>query len=635
METKKTNRYIHGLNGLRTLAVLGVIFYHLTPEKLKGGYLGVPVFFAISGYLITDHLLKEWQSKGKIDLKSFFTRRLSRLYPTLLTVMIVSTAYITLFQRNLLNNLKGTFLSVVLYFNNWYQINNGASYFDRFNNESPFTHMWYLSVEFQNYLIWPIVFVLLMKFVKKRSYILYTVLGVSLASAIAMAVMFTPGSDPTRVYYGTDTRLFSIWMGAALAFVWPSGKLKPVIPVQAKRLLNGVGVASLLLLVLSFFFLDANLTFIYYGGMFLVSLLSVILVATIVHPGASMDKWLSNPLFDYIGSRSYGIYLWQFPVMIFYESKIKNLADNVLMHTVIELVIILLLSELSYQLVEKRIKKIHFRNLKDDILDWWDLPWGSVKKIGGLMTLAVIATAIVGLAIAPTNQVDANQQAMKEAILANRKIAEESKKKAQQQATADTESKTEESTTATTTSSTTAEAQGSELAQKYGVTDKQLAEAGKAKFTFFGDSVMLGALADLNEVFTSSVVDAEISRQLVNSVSLLNDLKSKKLLNDTVVIGLGTNGAFTDQQFDEIMKIMGTKRKVYWLNMRAPSERTQGSTNEQLNALAKKYKNLKIIDWYSYSIQHNEWFWDDQIHLRPEGSAAYTKMIVDTFFKAE
>ena len=232
MEKKRTKkrRYITGLDGVRTLAVLGVILYHLMPDRMRGGYLGVPVFFGISGYLITDHLRMEWEAKGKISLKAFYARRLKRLYPPLVFFLLTTTAYITLFQRNLLNNLKGAVTSALLYVNNWWQINQGMSYFERFTNESPFTHIWYLSVEAQNYLIWPLLFVLLMKIFKKREKIFLVVFIAALASALWMAIAFVPGADPTRVYYGTDTRIFSIWLGSAMAFLWPTSHLRSQIP---------------------------------------------------------------------------------------------------------------------------------------------------------------------------------------------------------------------------------------------------------------------------------------------------------------------------------------------------------------------------------------------------------------------
>ncbi len=177
-----TSRYITGFDGIRTLAVIGVILYHLLPTQMRGGYLGVPVFFVVSGYLITDLLRQEWDQNGKIKVIDFYVRRMKRLYPGMVVMLGLAAAYITLFQRNLLNNLRGVVVSSLLYYNNWWQINHGLSYFDRFGNESPFTHLWSLAVEGQNYLIWPLVFILLMKIGKKRSRVFNVVAGITVYS---------------------------------------------------------------------------------------------------------------------------------------------------------------------------------------------------------------------------------------------------------------------------------------------------------------------------------------------------------------------------------------------------------------------------------------------------------------------
>lgn len=610
---KRQRRYIRGLNGLRTLAVLGVIFYHLLPQTMRGGYLGVPIFFAISGYLITDHLVLEYRQRGKIDLKNFFGRRLKRLYPTLALVMVSCTAYITLFQQNLLNNLKGTFLSIMLFMDNWYQISHGASYFERFNNASPFTHMWYVAVEFQNYLIWLIIFLLLMKLTKNRGQRFIITVLLALASAVAMAVLYQPGSDPSRVYYGTDTRVFAIWLGSALAFTWPSDHLRPKIHQNASYWLNGVGIASFLILAVSFVYLDAKVDFLYYGGFFLISLVSVLLVAIVVHPGADLDRWLSNPLFDYIGSRSYGIYLWQYPVMIFYEAKVKNLAAHLWQHTLVELCLILLLAEISYRLLKNRSYTLNPRKWWEQLIIWWQQAWFSKEKLRGILTIVVLGIAAVGLVLAPHNQVDAKQEAIRKEAEANAKIAEETKQA--------------EKPVVTTTSD-----QRNELAQKYGVTDAQIEKAAANQYTFFGDSVMLGAAADMNEVFPNSVVDAAINRQVYSSPQDFQALKDKGLLHDTVIIGLGTNGLFNEQQFGDVMNVL-EKRKVYWVNMRAPGQRTQGAVNDLLNQMAAKYTNLTIIDWYTFSIDQNSWFYDDQVHLNPDGRLNYTQLMINSLVK--
>lgn len=618
----KKRRYITGLDGVRTLAVLGVILYHLMPDRMRGGYLGVPVFFGISGYLITDHLRMEWEAKGKISLKAFYARRLKRLYPPLVFFLLTTTAYITLFQRNLLNNLKGAVTSALLYVNNWWQINQGMSYFERFTNESPFTHIWYLSVEAQNYLVWPLLFVLLMKIFKKREKIFLVVFIAALASAVWMGIVFVPGADPTRVYYGTDTRIFSIWLGSAMAFLWPTSHLRRQIPPKAKQILNTVGVACLAILIASFFFLDAHYTFVYRGGMLLISFVSVLLIMVVAHPGASLNKWLSNPLFSYIGKRSYGIYLYQYPVMIFYEAKVKNIADNVWLHTLIEVILILLIAEITYQIIDKPLSRFDYSKTWSTVKGWFAKPLLTWKKAFLLPGIFLVATALVGFIIAPSNHVTAEQKQMQEQILQNKKIAEESKKKAKEKETA-----TSDSTEETTSSAEAAHL--AEIASEYGLTEDEATKAAKLSFTAFGDSVMLGAAQNMKDLFPDVVVDANVNRQVYSSKDLIQNLADEDLLKDPVVIGLGTNGDFTEAQFADFMKLLGD-RKVYWINVHAPSLRIQGVVNAALTKYAESYDNLTIIDWYDYSKDHSDWFYEDQVHLTPAGRIGYTKLLFET-----
>lgn len=611
----KTSRYITGFDGIRTLAVIGVILYHLLPTQMRGGYLGVPVFFVVSGYLITDLLRQEWDQNGRIAVKDFYVRRMKRLYPGMVVMLLLSAAYITLFQRNLLNNLRGVVVSSLLYVNNWWQINHGLSYFDRFGNESPFTHLWSLAVEGQNYLIWPLLFILLMKLVKNRGTIFKIVIGCSLLSALLLAIWYSPGADPTRVYYGTDTRLFSIWMGSALAFIWPSTHLKKEIPKKAKRVLNLAGGLSFIGLVITFFVLDDHLSFVYYGGMLLVSLLCTILVAVTAHPGASLNRWLTNPLFSYIGKRSYGIYLYQFPVMIFYEAKIGNVGENVLLHTLIEIVLILLISELSYQFIENPLRKFHYKDTFRTVRNWFSKPVISRQKPWLLPGLLVSLVALYGIATAPVNYVDAQQQQLKENIAANKKAAEQTQKNANG---SDTESTGENSSKAT-------EAEQSVM-EKYGLTEAQVKKAEELEITAFGDSVMLDATADLQEIFPKAVVDGDVGRQLYESPELIKALKEKDLLRDTVLIGLGTNGSFTETQFDNLMKEIGD-RKVYWINVRVPTQRWQNEVNSMLEKMAAKYDNMTLIDWYDLSNEHEEWFYEDRVHPNPDGMLQYCTLV--------
>lgn len=249
----KKNRFITGYSGLRALAVIGVILYHLDPNTFIGGYLGVPIFFVLSGYLVTDHMLKSYAQQGSYNNRHFYINRIKKLYPQLITLLWLCSAYIFVFQRNLLAKLNQVVMTNLLSVYNFWQISNGQSYFERFAaNESPFTHLWTMSIEGQFYILWPLVIFLLVKFVKKKKNIFWILFGLSIASALEMMVLYLTGADINRIYYGTDTRFFALGLGASLAVIWPVERLRTNISKRDSRLLDLVGLGSFILILMMF-----------------------------------------------------------------------------------------------------------------------------------------------------------------------------------------------------------------------------------------------------------------------------------------------------------------------------------------------------------------------------------------------
>ncbi|MFC6170836.1 acyltransferase family protein [Loigolactobacillus jiayinensis] len=619
MEHKKrlaNSRYITGINGLRAIAVIGVILYHLIPFTVPGGFLGVVIFLVLTGYLITDLLVQEWDQNGHIALVDFYRRRVKRLYPALVTMLFATAAYMTLFQRQLLAQLRGILWSNLLYVYNWWQILHGQSYFDRFaNNESPFTHLWTLSIEGQFYLVWPILIVTLFLVTKYRHQVSNLLLGLGVLSALLMAFLFVPGHDPSRVYYGTDTRAFAIFFGAFMALIWPSTELKPKIGRPQQRLLNGLGVVSLIAIVAMMGLVDAQSSFVYRGGMVLFTIFVMLLLAATVHPGAQVNRWLTNPLFTWLGKRSYGIYLYQFPVMIFYENQVHNIAHWPWLHNLIQLALIMVLSELSYRFVEKPLSHVQWRHLGS----WRTKGW---RRWLLVPALAVFAVGLAGAAQAPAHATTEKsalarniKRNAKENSARNAKLIAAAKKKKQQ-------AKAQGSSAASSASSSSVAAVG-------GLTTAQTQQAQQLAIVGVGDSVMLDSVDSLQKIFPQMIVDAAVGRQVRSSNDILANYKRKGVLANVVLVGLGTNGAFTNQQLDQIMQTVGSQRQVFWVNVRVPTRNWQNTVNNSLSAATKRWPNLTIIDWYTYSNNHPDWFYDDQVHPNQVGKQHYAEFIAE------
>lgn len=630
MKTK--NRFITGYAGLRTLAVVGVILYHLDPNRFVGGYLGVPIFLVLTGYLVTDHMFHSYETKGRYDNKTFYLRRLKRLYPQLIVLLWLCSSYILLFQRNLLAKLNQIVATNLLNVYNWWQIFNGQSYFERFAaNESPFTHLWTMSIEGQFYIIWPLVIFLLVKYVKKDSTKFWILTALTLVSALEMAILFKPGVDTSRIYYGSDTRFFSLGLGAMLAVIWPSWRLKEDIDAKDSRLLDLIGAIALIgMLWLAMSPISNPVkSFAYRGGIFLFTLLTTIFVAIIAHPGSHWNKWLTNRAFSWVGSRSYGIYLYQFPVMIFFEDKVKNIADHVVLYRVIEVILILILAELAYRFVEKPLGKITWPKTKD----YFAKVFNTQKTHLFQKATAVIATIvfIVGsAAIIKSNGVkaaDPNNSPLARQIKANRGQQMRDNKKLIKEAKEDKNKKQSKEDILAKAQVNAQKHPINKDFEKYDISQVDLQLAQQIKVTAIGDSVMAGSSQNLKQLMPKAIIDAAVSRQLEPTLSLFRQYKEQGVLNQNILVGLGTNGPFSNNDVDQLMSIIGKKRKVFWINTYVPSKDWQGSVNNAIKAAAQKYPNITVIDWYDLASKHPDWFYGDGTHPNPTGSKYYSAFI--------
>ena len=607
----RSKQYVTGIDGVRTLAVLGVIIYHLLPTTLPGGYLGVPLFLLISGYFVTLQLVRQMDQTGGIQLTKFYLKRLRRLYPVLIVMLTVTTAYITLFARDLLHNIKSTIATNLLWVYNWWEIGHGQSYFDRFNGESPFTHLWTLGVEAQFYFLWPLILFMLFLILRKRSKIKWTVFILAAASAVEMALLFDP-QNINRVYYGTDTRAFSLLLGSWLALCWPIDRLNASLTAHAARILDGVGIGALLITLLGFFTLPGQSSWTYRGGMFFYSLIGMILIATVVHPGSHMNRWLTNPFFTWIGQRSYGIYVYQLPVMVFYE-RVVEIGRHPVINALVECLLILAISEFSYRLVEQPLAHYQWRYLPASIRHWIDFKmhdWHQWLKVGPVVIICFIALCGLMLPSKPA-----------------KKSAVQTRIEKSRQATAAKNKQIAKGKTAKVN------VNSKSLQKKYGLTSNQLKAASELKVTAIGDSVMADASQDIQEIMPHAYVDAEVGRQGSATPAVIKDLKAKGQLQKNVILNLGTNGAMDSQTINDILTAIGKDHQVYWITPHVPTRDWEQTVCDQIKQAAKQNANVHVIDWKQAANGHAEWFAQDKVHMNEQGNAYFTRLIVKTILK--
>ncbi|MBJ8190065.1 acetyltransferase, partial [Bacillus cereus] len=567
---KKNSRYMVGLDSLRGLAILGVILYHINFNWMPGGFLGVTVFFVLSGYLITDILAIEWKNNKRIDLKKFWLSRARRLLPGMLIMLIVTLAWITIFHSSLLVKMRGDSLAALLYFSNWWYIYHKLSYFDSFSQLSPLNHFWSLAVEEQFYVVWPFVISLGFYYIKKQSrMILFICLG-AIASALAMAILYEPGSDPSRIYYGTDTRAFSLLIGAALALIWPSSRLANKIIPQARLILDVIGGLALIIILIMFWRTNQYEPFLYRGGMVLLSLATALLVANLAHPASRIAQFLRFRPLRWMGVRSYGIYLWHYPIITLTTPKV-NAGEFSSTRAILQFLLIIIVAQISWKFIENPIRKGALKNIRIKNLKIRNLTLSG--KLALICAVCISSIATFGLTTASKEK----ENPQKEKVEA---VQEEQAKHpvAVWEKPADEPPQNKEE-------------------QKE---ENPAQPKDPLTVTAVGDSIMIDIAPYLKNAFPNIRIDAKIGRQMSQAISAVEQLKNEGNLGSHVIIGLGTNGAFTKEQLASLIEVIGNERKIILINTRVPRP-WESLVNEKLKEAASSYKNVVLVDWYSAS----------------------------------
>jgi peptidoglycan/LPS O-acetylase OafA/YrhL len=662
-----SQRYMPGLDGLRAIAVLAVIAYHLNPAWAPGGLLGVGVFFTLSGYLITDLLLGQREATGRLQLGDFWLRRARRLLPALFLVLAVVVAWITLLDRSLLPGLRGDVLAAVGYVSNWWNIVREASYFARFGPPPPLDHLWSLAVEEQFYLIWPWLLWLGLRYVPGR----YTLAGVTLAgaalSAAAMALIYQPGVDPTRVYEGTDTRAFGLLIGAALAMVWPSRELRADRRNYRGRLLiDGAGIVGLVVIGILIWRTSEYSPFLYKGGIVLLSVATALVLTALVHPASWLGVAVGSRPLRWLGVRSYGIYLWHYPIIVLTAPGPQQRASLSL--EVLQVVATIVVAALSWQFFEEPIRRGAIGRIwaqtRSRLTRRRDAPLGSYPPRRPFLTGMVSVAAVVILAL---------DYAGLTGMVSPR--AETSGLSARSERGAAHPNVSTHHTAASPTTTPTPEATSSEAAARTSIQPRE-PESRKAasrvmsscnSVAYIGDSTSegmvlpnylpdpghrlgaqyarVGAREQYFEISGARSIIETLSENQASGYAIARDLKAHGF-QGCWVIALGSNDTANvyvgsvvglEARIRRMMRVMGDQ-PVLWITVKSLldtgpySEKNMRHWNRTVVNACAKYPNMRVFDWAS--LAEDSWYISDGTHYTSEGYMHRARLSADALAHA-
>lgn len=572
--------YFPGLDGLRAIAVIAIIIFHLNPKWLPGGYLGVDTFFIISGYLITTLLIKEYEATGSIHLIKFWIKRMKRLLPPVLFMMFIVIQYIILFDRTLLFQIKKDMYAALLYLSNWWYIFDGLDYF-RSLEPRPLKHLWSLAIEEQFYLIFPIGLLWLFKSFRKKSYLLIIFFVISLISMALMWLLYNPAESISRIYFGTDTRLQTLLLGVMLAMIWPAYKLKTNPPKQLLIIIDLLGLIGMLFLIRAFFVFTEHSTSVFQGGLYVIGLLTLLFIMASVHPSTMIAKILSLPALVWVGKYSYSLYLWHYPIIVLLQSHYVNGQIPWYVHTV-SIILTIFMALLSYHLIEQPFRRNGFKTFVE------------VKSIRQFTTvIASVYLLIVTPYLLMNVKAISNQD--KYVVTQTKSIAPAIKR----------------------ISPVKVEHQP--------IPENMTVYAYDP--LFIGDSLLVDINDDIKKVFPNATIDGEVGRNIYKAIPVADKYASFNRPDGIVVLYLGTNGDFEDVQLNTILKKFN-KANVFLVTARVPKD-YEAHVNQEMYQSAQKYKNVHIVDWYKASEGHTEYFAPDGIHLERAGIKAMKQIVTD------
>lgn len=609
--------HIPALTVLRGISIIFIMFYHFLPQHFPGGFLGVDLFLVLSGYLLHGGFLRKNSGHAGIRFIPYLIGKIRRLWPPLVAMLVFTAAFLTLFQRNLLEHYGREALSSMVFLNNYMQISLGNSYFANSGNPSAITNLWYLSVQFQMYILWFIIFygIRLLSFRRRKDFSLI-VIGICIGlSALMAAILISADGDPTRVYYGTGTRLFTFAIGAMAAELRDRFDRKQIVVRISPKLWDPIGAVALILMLIMMFNVKDTSAWTWRGLGLIFDAACGILLLSLTRQHSVLRRIMDRLVpFHYLGSRSFSLYLWYYPLYILWRISFLNIPGHYGLSIALCLVPILLLGEISYRFFEQRefelpIYNAHeIRHLRSSLRHLWTARGQLPRRIVFVLCTLCIIIGSIGTAVTKADDTTAKKLAAR---------IEENNKKIQ---------KRQEGRPVKEEGVDIADPKASDT-KPTDVTQDRYNFAKRQRVTFIGDSLLLASATPLLELFPKGIINGKIGRQFYQVFDVLNEMKSQNQLFDTVVIMLGTNGTIEKKDLDRLIAELGNQRKIFFFTVHAQDVWIPPN-NELLEETAKKHSNVYLIPLARLFTEHPDWLEPDGTHPNPNGAKEIASVLL-------
>ena len=613
--------YLPGLDGVRALAVIGVLLYHADLSWIPGGFLGVDVFFVLSGFLITSLILEEFDRSGKVDFRKFYLGRARRLLPALILVLVVVSLAAALVYQDAARQLASDVVASIFYVNNWWYIAADQSYFEFIGRPPLLKHLWSLAVEEQFYLVWPaIAFLAMRRFARKGVFAVAATLAILSTIwmlQLAVANGFPDFADPSRAYFGTDSHSMGLLIGAAMATFWRPGRMRRSLPTGASAIITAIGIAALLAVIWFFVFVGEFTPWLYRGGFLGLALIVATLIAAASHPGVGLGKAMGTQPWRYIGQRSYGLYLWHWPVFMATRPGLDLPLDGVPL-LILRLGLTVGIAELSFRFVEMPIRRGVIQRYAARIKAASGARRRRLRLVATAMISATVVSVVaVALLLAATTRT-AGETVVAADVAAAMGIA----------SGGPTEVSLDDGSEgpAVEPSAASSGGTGTTSPATAGATPPATPTRDTGTVSAIGDSVMLGARSVLKDVIPGTRVDAAVSRYPGAFIGKLKRYVAGNRLAPIVVLHPGTNGVLPESMMREMLDILADSPRVVVVNTNMP--RTWREPNNNVMAdVVPEYPNAVLADWRAASLDKPEYFASDGIHLTEKGAKAYANLI--------